>query len=222
MFKGFPQDSITFLKELKNNNNKQWFESHRQSYEVLLLNPLKNLVTDLGDFMLSIDQNFEVSPSVNKTISRIHRDTRFSRDKSPYRTSQWVTFRRPQKDWKNTLSYFFEISIDSYCFGMGFYSAAPETMEKFRELTDKKPEEFKKAISFYSRQKTFVLEGEKYKKILDETKPKEIQDWYQRKNFYLICNRKIDDTLFSEKLKDDLISGFHSLAGFYNFLQQIK
>lgn len=222
MFKGFSKDSIAFLKELKENNNKQWFESHKQDYENLLLTPLKNLVADVGNFMLSIDSYFEVRPAVNKTISRIYRDTRFSRDKSPYKTSLWITFKRPQKDWKDAPAYFFEISPDSYRFGMGFYSATPKTMEKFRELIDKKPKEFKKAISFYTKQNNFVLEGEKYKRIFDETKPKEIQNWYQRKNFYLVCNRKIGNTLFSKKLADDLISGFGSLANFYHFLLKVK
>ena len=110
MFEGFSKDSIVFLRELKKNNNKQWFESHKSDYEALLLAPLKNLVSDLGDFMLSIDNFFEVTPSVNKTISRIYRDTRFSHDKSPYKTSLWITFKRPQKDWKDAPAYFFEIN----------------------------------------------------------------------------------------------------------------
>ncbi len=222
MFKGFSKDSITFLKELKKNNNKQWFESHKQDYENLLLTPLKNLVTDMGIFMFSIDSDFEVRPAVNKTISRIYRDTRFSYDKSPYKTSLWITFKRPQKGWKDAPAYFFEMSPKSYRFGMGFYSATPKTMKKFRKLIDKKPKEFQKAISFYSKQKTFVLEGEKYKRIFDETKPEEIQDWYQRKSFYLVCNKKIDNALFSKKLEDDLISGFSSLANFYRFLLKVK
>ncbi len=222
IFNGFSKDSITFLKELKKNNNKQWFESHKQDYEALLLVPLKNLVSDLSGFMLSIDHNFEVSPIVNKTISRIYRDTRFSYDKSPYKTSLWITFKRPRKDWKDAPAYFFEISPNSYRFGMGFYSATPKTMEKFRGLIDKKPKEFRKAISFYSRQKMFIVEGEKYKKILNNTKSKEIQDWYQRKNMYLVCNRKIDNALFSKQIADDLISGFGSLAEFYQFLLIVK
>lgn len=144
MFERFSKDSIVFLKKLKKNNNKQWFELHKRNYETLLLAPLKNLVSNLGNFMLSIDDLFEVSPSVNKAISRIYRDTRFSHDKLPYKTSLWITFKRPQKDWKDAPAYFFELSPDSYRFGMRLYSATPKTMDKFRELIDNKPEEFQK------------------------------------------------------------------------------
>ncbi len=68
-------------------------------------------------------------------------------------------------------------------------------MTLIREIIDENPKEFLKAISFFAKQKTFVLEGEKYKRIIDKTKPEKIQNWYQRKNMYLVCNRKIDDTL---------------------------
>jgi hypothetical protein len=104
---------------------------------------------------------------------------------------------------------------------MGFYNAAPAIMSKFREMIDENPKEFLKVISFFAKQHTFVLEGEKYKRIIDKTKPKQIQNWYQRKNMYLVCNKKIDDRLFSNKLVDDLIYGFKLTAPLYHYLQKI-
>ena len=171
--------------------------------------------------MLDIDMRFEITPAVNKTISRIYRDTRFSKDKSPFRSTVWITFKNRKKDWTTRVcGYFFELSIDSYRYGMGFYDAAPAIMNKFRQLIDENPKEFLKAISFFDKQKTFILEGEKYKRIIDKNKPEKIQYWYQRKNMYLVCNRKIDDTLFSSKLVDDLKYGFGLISPFYNFLQR--
>jgi len=221
-FDGFSRSTLRFLKGLKANNNKTWFEAHRRDYEEYVLEPLRNLVTDLGEFMLEIDPYFEIAPVVNKTISRIYRDTRFSKDKSPFRSTVWITFKNQSRDWTTLVSgYFFELSLNSYRYGMGFYNAAPAIMSKFREMIDTEPKEFLQAISFFSKQKTFVLEGDKYKKIFDKNKPKEIQDWYQRKNLYLVCNRKIDDILFSSKLVDDLASGFNLVAPFYHYLQKI-
>jgi uncharacterized protein (TIGR02453 family) len=220
-FNGFSPKTMKFLRGLKANNNKAWFQAHRADYEQHVLGPLRDLVTDLGDFMLDIDMRFEITPAVNKTISRIYRDTRFSSDKSPFRSTVWITFKNRKKDWTTRVcGYFFELSVDSYRYGMGFYDAAPAIMSKFRQVIDENPKEFLKAISFFDKQKIFVLEGEKYKRIIDENKPEKIQHWYQRKNMYLVCNRKIDDTLFSSKLVDDLISGFGLIAPFYNFLQR--
>lgn len=222
-FEGFCPETLKFLRDLQVNNNKSWFEKHRQDYEEYALAPLRNLVTDLGEFMLTIDPCFEINPAVNKTISRIYRDTRFSKDKSPFRSTVWFTFKNQNKDWTTRVSgYFFELSVDSYRYGMGFYNAAPELMGRFREMIDENPKEFLKAISFFENQKTFVLEGDKYKRIIDKTKPEKIQNWYQRRNMYLVCNRKIDKTLYSYKLADDLASSFKMIAPLYHYLQKVK
>ncbi len=221
-FKGFSLKTLKFLKGLDANNNKKWFEAHRSDYEEYVLQPLRDLVTDLGDTMLDIDPCFEITPAVNKTISRIYRDTRFSKDKSPYRSVVWFTFKNRNKDWMtHVCGYFFELSIKSYRYGMGFYNAAPAIMTKFREMIDENPKEFLKAISFFEKQHTFVLEGEKYKRIIDKSKPENIQHWYQRKNMYLVCNRKIDNTLISSKLVDDLANGFNMAAPLYHYLQKV-
>lgn len=221
-FNGFSRKTLKFLKDLEANNNKKWFESHRSDYEEYVLQPLRDLVTDLGDTMLDIDPCFEITPAVNKTISRIYRDTRFSKDKSPFRSVVWFTFKNQNKDWMtHVCGYFFELSINAYRYGMGFYSAAPAIMSKFREMIDDNPKEFLKAISFLENQKDFVLEGEKYKRIIDKTQPENIQHWYQRKNMYIVCNRKIDKILFSSKLTDDLSSGFKMIAPLYHYLQKV-
>jgi len=221
-FNGFSRKTLQFLQGLKAKNDKEWFMEHRADYEEFVLGPLRDLVTDLGDFMLDIDPCFEISPAVNKTISRIYRDTRFSNDKSPFRSTVWITFKNRSEDWTTRVcGYFFELSVDSYRYGMGFYNAAPAIMSRFREMIDEDAKDFLKAISFFDKQKAFVLEGEKYKRIIDKSKPEKIQHWYQRKNMYLVCNRKIDDTLFSRKLVDDLIFGFNMIAPLYHYLQKI-
>lgn len=222
-FKGFSKDTLKFLKSLKMNNNKKWFEKHRADYQEYVLEPLRNLVTDLGEFMLAIDPRFEITPIINKTISRIYRDTRFSRDKSPFRSTVWITFKNQNKDWTTLVSgYFFELSVNSYRYGMGFYNAAPAVMSKFREMIDENPEEFLKAISFFDKQNVFVLEGEKYKRIFDKSKPEKIQNWYQRKNMYLVCNRKIDNALFNHELVNDLAAGYKMIAPLYHYFHKIK
>jgi hypothetical protein len=67
-----------------------------------------------------------------------------------------------------------------------------------------------------------VVEDEKYKRILNGPMPGKIQDWYQRKNLYLVCNRKNDNRLFSKELINDLISGFGLISPFYHYLWSLK
>ena len=72
------------------------------------------------------------------------------------------------------------------------------------------------------KNKRFELEGDQYKRILDDTQPEEIMTWYQRRNLYLVCNKKIDETLFSNKLVNELRKGFDLLVPFYHFLWKMK
>lgn len=218
-FSGFSDKTQAFLSGLEENNNRIWFEEHKQDYREYLLEPQQRLVADMSKFMLTIDPHFETRPAINKTISRIYRDTRFSRDKTPFKTSVWLVFKRPAKNWKSAPAYFFEIASNGYRYGMGFYSASKTTLDRFRGMIDDNPDEFLVAISFYKKQQLFNIAGEQYKRILDASKPAEIQEWYQRRNIFLVCHRDANDRLFSSQLIDELTSGFGQLAPLYHFLR---
>lgn len=219
-FTGFTPECLAFFHDLAANNSKPWFEAHRQEYEEYLLEPLKALVTELAGFMLAIDQDLVTAPG--RAVSRIHRDTRFSRDKSPYKTTMWLTFKRQIKEWRDAPCWFFEITADSYRFGMGFYGASNETMDRLREVIERKPAQFRQAVAFLGEQEMFVLEGEMYRRALRPDLPGDLQEWHQRKNLYLVCNRQPDKALFTRGLVDDLRNGFGMLAPFYDYLWKVK
>jgi uncharacterized protein (TIGR02453 family) len=221
-FNGFLPESIVFLKALKKQNNKLWFEAHKHEYEKHVLEPMQRLASSLGPFMLAIDPLFEARPSVNRTISRIYRDTRFSRDKAPYKTTMWITFKRPGEGWQDRPAYFFELASDSYRYGMGFYAASKDTMDALRETIGRKRALFRKTVSFLRKRKDFIVEGETYKRTLKKDESQEILNWYQRKNIYLVRNRKIDGRLFSKQLEKDLRSGFKLLAPLYRFFGNLS
>lgn len=217
-FCGFNPETFRFLKEVREKNNKDWFEENRQLYESVLLDPLKLLVEALTPFMLSVDADLEVWPGINKTISKIFRDTRFSKDKSLFKESMWIVFKRPRSDWKGRPGFFFELFHDWYRYGMGFYDAPPEMMNRFREAIDEHSNSFKKAISFYKESNPFVLEGDLYKRTIPNDHEERVQTWYQRKNFYLVANRPIEEALFSSELPQKLTTDFDLLRGLYKFL----
>ena len=220
-FNGFSLQSLEFLQINKDKNNKSWFEENKQLYEKFLLQPLKSLVSDLSDLMSSIDPLFETKPAINKTISKIYRDTRFSKDKSLFKQVMWIVFKRQIKEWKDDPCYFFEISPNGYRYGMGYYSASRSTMDSLRAVIDENPVEFLKAISFLKNQNIYQLEGEKYKRLIPNNYSQEIQDWYQRKNLYLICNQQIDVNFFSASLIDELSFAFKMAQPLYQYLRNL-
>jgi len=220
-FTGFSQQTLDFFKNILENNNKPWFEKNKSNYQKFVITPFKNLVSDLGEMMLDIDPMFEIKPAVNKTISRIYRDTRFSKDKSLFRGNMWLTFKQPSKDWKVGPAFFFELFPDWYRFGMGFYQASRQTMDNFRSEIDENPGEFLEVISFARNNNFYTLHADKYKRLIENSHPEEFQDWYQSKSFYLSSDRGIDDIIFSPKLVEELIFGFIMLKPLYQFLMRV-
>ena len=221
-FLGFSPKTTAFLQGLKKNNNKEWFQSHRAEYEEFLLDPIRSLVGALAPHLLVIDPFFEVRPSIGKTLSKMYRDTRFSRDKSMFRSRIWLAFKRKRKDWQDAPAYFFEISDNGYVFGMGMYQATPHTMATFRQMIDENPKEFLQAVSFYKKPHAFELMGEEYKKPFKKDIPPEIAAWYQKKSFALVCQRSLDELVYSKKLADELLEEFQKLALLYRYLWKIK
>lgn len=216
VFKGFSGDSVKFFAGLEANNNKQWFESNRQRYNDLY-DSFTAQVLSMNDTMLAIDPQFEVQPK--KCISRIYRDIRFSKDKSPYRGCTWFTYKRPGADMNGFPVYFFELSAGMYRYGMGFYAATKSALDAYRAGIQRDPQGFAIMVSLLEKKK-FRAEGEMYKRKIDNPLPEDLQDWFQRKNLYFMKTCSIDDNIFSHGIVKVLQRDFTLLMPFYRFLAE--
>jgi len=83
-FNGFPPETLIFLRQLKRNNNREWFLAHKDIYELKVKAPMTDLVLALGDALQPLAPELIVDPK--RAIYRIYRDLRFSPDKRPYKT----------------------------------------------------------------------------------------------------------------------------------------
>lgn len=221
LFQGFTQKATDFLRDVRFHNSKDWYEENKEAYREYLLKPFQQLVMELSGLMASLDPQVDTRPAVDKTISRIRRDTRFSRDKTLYRDTMWISFRRPAEDWKLNPVYFFEISPAWYRYGMGFYSAPKASLDRLRELIDDNDREFLRLMDIFNRQKLFKLEGDNYKRILDREKPPEVLEWYQKRDLYICRTSTAVEALFSSRLISELTDGFMFLKPFYDFLWRL-
>lgn len=219
-FTGFTQQGLTFLQQIAQNNTKEWFEEHRDIYEQYLLLPMRKLVTDLGTDMMAIDELFEIRPAIGKTISRMNRDTRFSHDKSLYRSNIWLTFKRSRKNWTDAPTYFFEFGPDWWRYGLGYYSASRATMDLFRQQLIRAPADFLKIAECIHP--NFLIEGESYKRPLIKDQPQELATWYNKKSWALISHHHDMEPLFSNQLVDILSKDFRRLSPIYDFLMKIE
>ncbi len=219
-FTGFTQTGLDFLQNVKIHNSRQWFAENRTIYDNQLVKPFRALVEELTPTMLQIDQWFETKPAIGKTLSRINRDTRFSKDKSLYRDRLWLTFKRPSKDWKESPCYFFEIDPEGYRYGLGYYCVPKQTMDIFRDEINQDHNKFLQVINCVK--KPFELYGESYKRPLVKDLPPKIASWYNRKDLGVIASSNHIEDLFSKNLIQKLSKGFKQLIPLYDYLLKVE
>lgn len=219
VFSGFTKKSVQFLKDLALNNNKEWFDEHREIYETELRDKMKELCIALTPQMLSIDESFEVRP--HRCISRINRDIRFSKDKTPYKTNLWLAYSLPlsSQEWQNYPGFFFEFTADYCMYGMGIYQPKRYVMDDIRDHITYAAVEFKQETEKLLRN-GFEIYGEEYKRKLENNLDDYYQPWYHRKGLALIKKIPHDNKIYSEKIKEQIEADFCSLEWFYNFLKQ--
>ncbi len=134
-FTGFSESGIGFIGDLARNNDRAWFAENRERYERDLLDPERELVSAIGASFADVDPRVQADPAVNRSIFRINRDTRFSRDKSPYKTHSdlwfWIGEGR-----KNSPGYFLRLTAEEVWVGCGAHSLTPEQVARFRSAVD--------------------------------------------------------------------------------------
>lgn len=219
-FQGFTPAGLDFLQQVVKENNKEWFEAHRGVYNQHLLLPFRALVEELTPAMLTIDDRVETRPAVGKTLSRMYRDTRFSHDKSLFRNRMWLTFKRPSKQWTDAPVFFFEITPAFFHYGLGYYSASKATMDRFRHLMLRQPQEFAKAAAGASE--PFELAGESYKRPLVKDQDPALATWYNRKSFAVMATDHNTESLFSPGLAPRLQRDFNRLRPLYDLLMRVE
>jgi len=212
MFEGFSPRTFDFMQGLCFNNNKAWFDEHKDEYLRDFLSPMKALGQDVFG---RISSDYAKHGFIHK-VARIYKDARRVRDGEPYRTNLWFSIERPSEEWISTPVFWFELSPEEWTYGLGFYRALPMTMAKHRARIDSNPKAFEKLITPLGKQNEFVLDGPEYAR--KKTAPTEkTAQWYNLKTFALISSNPISDELYSLNLVERIVSGYAFLMPFYDY-----
>ncbi len=215
-FNGFTGNALRFLFENRMNNSKEWYDSHKDDYKKYVYNPFVELINELAPTMLEIDSQLITVPS--KLISRVRRDTRFTKDKTLYRDNIWLVFIRDKSLMSTAPCFWFDINQKGSSYGIGYYGAEPGSMVNMRDMIINKHPAFIKALKYYEAQNTFIIGGETYKRSKFPDQPENLRTWLDRKNIYFESIQNNFDLAFSEKLPEVLKKGFTELKPIYDFL----
>ena len=163
---GFPKSAVDFLTKLKRNNNKDWFETHREEFQHLILEPAQEFVIVLGELLRTIVPDIIAIPKIDKSIFRLHRDVRFSKDKSPYKTNLGIFFWEGAKKKMECSGFYFHLEPGQFFIGNGIYIFTNELMKAYRDLISS-PDKAKELDSIVKKlkKKGYALGGKHYKQV---------------------------------------------------------
>lgn len=132
-FTGFPKQLPDFFAQLASNNTKDWFQAHKKEYETHVKTPSQQFVSVMGDKLKKLCPGINAIPKVNKSLFRINRDTRFSPDKSPYKTNLGILFWDGPGKRMESSGFYFHLEDNILMLGCGMHIFTKPAMAAFRE-----------------------------------------------------------------------------------------
>jgi uncharacterized protein (TIGR02453 family) len=143
-FPGFPREAIAFLRQLQKNNKREWFQPRKERFQERCLGPMLELVELLCDDVRKFAADHVVEPK--RAVYRIYRDTRFSKDKTPYKTHVAAMFPRQGLGKNSCAGFYFHVSPDGCEIAGGMYMPGPEELAAVRGAIAADPQGWRKLV----------------------------------------------------------------------------
>ncbi len=180
-FENFSKESLAFLQSIRENNNKEWFEAHREEYETLIKTPCENFVKEMGEHLQVLVPTIKAIPKVNKSLFRIYRDIRFSKDKTPIKSRIGIIFWQGNGKRMQSASFYLHFSPDELFFATGIRGFSKETRTAYRDyIKEDNHREALHKILENIKAKGYEIPKPKYKRL-----PKEFDEGMSHKSLAL-------------------------------------
>jgi uncharacterized protein (TIGR02453 family) len=218
-FSGFDAKTLKFLKEIEKNNNREWFAENKPRYEATVLEPALDFIATMGPHLHKISDHFDAIPKrMGGSLMRVYRDTRFSKDKTPYKTNIGIQFRHQVGKDIHAPGYYMNIAPDNCFIGVGMWHPESGALRAIRERIAEKPKEWQKAIGTKAFRDNYELQGESLvrpPKGFDPEDPNLVD--LKRKDFIAVTNFSKDE-ITSPKFVVDVAKRFGRGTAYMQFL----
>ena len=213
MFTGFTDETVDFMWGIRFNNERTWFEAHKETYLTQFYRPMQALGGEMYDFFREKRPDYDL---IHK-VTRIYRDARRLHGRGPYKESLWFSVEEPSEQWTAKPTFWFELAPEWWSYGVGYYCPKALTMAKFRARLDRDPKPMEALARALNRQTEFVLEAECYKRPKGPAPSPLLEPWYQAKSFSVCHTEKLTEELFSRAIVERLKQGYEFLLPFYDY-----
>jgi len=193
----FEKKTIKFLRELKKNNDREWFKANKTRYEEDVLDVALHFIKSMQDPLAEFAPHFTALPTrIGGSLMRVYRDTRFSKNKLPYKTNIGIQFRHENARDVHAPGYYVHIDPDEVFIGVGMWRPDSEPLRQIRERIAVRSGEWQRAIDAPAFKRKFSLGGESLQRPprgFDKEHP--LIDDIKRKSFIAIQTMKVEDCL---------------------------
>ncbi len=218
-YASFTPETLAFLKELSRNNNREWFAANKQRYEEQVLDVALEFIQAMQTPLAKIAPHFTAVPKrMGGSLMRVYRDTRFSKNKAPYKTNIGIQFRHENARDVHAPGYYLHIDSDEVFLGVGMWHPDPTALAAVRQRIHTKQSEWLKARDDRKFRSHFDLGGESLSrppKGISKDHP--LLDDLRRKDFIAIKNLETSDPLHAQFQKE-VESAFAAATPFMSFL----
>ena len=226
MFKGFSQDTLDFYAELALNNNRDWFERQRDRYQRAVLQPAVAFVAEVGERLRLISPYIVADPRTNGagSIFRIYRDTRFSKDKTPFKPYLGIFFWEGSRPKMENSGFYFHLEPDRLMLYAGIYEFGASILPRYRDAVVHPHfgPALAQAVERVLATGRCEIGGRHYKRVpagYDPTHPN--ADFLLHRALYASTGGDLPSALFSARLLDYCLDRFSDMAPLHQWIVSV-
>lgn len=215
----FTKDTLAFLRDLSDNNERAWFNDNKHNYEDRVRTPALDFIEDVAPRLQVIAPRFRAIPKkVGGSLMRVYRDTRFSKDKTPYKTNIGIQFRHEAGKDVHAPGYYLHIEPGNCFLGAGIWRPDARALGMIRDLIVEKIDKWLDAQNGRHFTQVFALSGESLKNPpRGYSRDHPLIEDLKRKDFIAIKNLT-QKTVLSNHFLDDVVGAFDQAQDFMRFL----
>ena len=216
----FSDASFKFLRALAKNNDKTWFNEHKQQYEDHVRQPFLRLLTDLQPDLAQVSEHFRSDPkTVGGSLFRIYRDARFSNDKSPYKPWQGARLFHERRKQVAAPSFYVHLQPGQCFVGAGLWHPEPPTQRRVRQFIFDNPGSWKAAAHAPRFRKRFEFESSEVLSRPPRGFPADFEMIEDLKHRNFVFSRHIEDAdMTGPRLRQHLGADLVALGPFVDYL----
>jgi uncharacterized protein (TIGR02453 family) len=216
---GFDAKTISFLKELKANNNREWFKENKSRYEDCVLDVALRFIQSMQDPLADIAPHFVATPTrMGGSLMRVYRDARFSKNKTPYKTNIGIQFRHELAKNVHSPGYYVHIEPDSVFLGAGMWMPDSDPLRNIRERIAARPAEWKRMMNDSAFKRHYKLGGSSLKRPpRGFDKDHECIEDLKRKSFIAVKEMDVNACL-NPRFQQQVETAFKNATPYMKFL----